>query len=420
MRDGVTISAEGTQPARLAQLLSRWLERPLYRSRLAQDPLLRSQAPGVVAFQDLPFITKLDMRHGFPRNFLPVGQALEPLLETNAVELEHTSGTSDERTPVLLGRGWWREQELRALRLNSFIAAFLEEHPSPRRVVLTTPVCNGTACHSRWAPRSARTDGDSLYINQARIPFLVDDAELSRMVAETSDWEPQFLDLDPVHGAWFALHCERRGVRFPSLRFIVCTYEFTSVVHRRILERVFGVPVFNLFGSTETGHLLMEDAQGTLRPSLETAFLEVVAEDSSGVGDLVVTTLSNDYMPLVRYRIGDLVQRQWTGSEPCYVVHGRARDALRGKNGQRVTTWQVDHCFEGVAGIAHYQLRQQDDGACILRYLPEVRELPPRELRELSNRISGLTGQPVRAVLETTQTLVPEPSGKFRLTARVT
>ena len=30
--------------------------------------------------------------------------------------------------------------------------------------------------------------------------------------------------------------------------------------------------------------------------------------DPDGVGDLVVTTLTNDYMPLLRYRIGDLAR----------------------------------------------------------------------------------------------------------------
>src|SRR5690242_11861420 len=86
----------------LVQSLEHWREVPLYRSRLTGD---RSN------FSDLPFITKRDMRNGFPHNFLRDGQALETLLAEAKVELEHTSGTSEERTPVLLGRGWWQMQE---------------------------------------------------------------------------------------------------------------------------------------------------------------------------------------------------------------------------------------------------------------------------------------------------------------------
>ena len=129
------------------------------------------------------------------------------------------------------------------------------------------------------------------------------------MAAEISDWSPQFLDVDPVHGVRFALYCEQHGIKFPSLKFILCSYEFVSVVHRKILARVFGVPVFNLYGSTETGHLLMENERGEMKPSYDTAFLEIVNADARGIGELVVTTLTNDYMPLLRYRIGDLVRK---------------------------------------------------------------------------------------------------------------
>ena len=114
--------------------------------------------------------------------------------------------------------------------------------------------------------REQRTVGSTLFVNLARIPFLLDDGELARMAGEIAGWSPQFLDLDPVHGARFALYCEQRGIKFPSLRFVLCSYEFVSVVHRRILERVFGVPVFNLYGSTETGHLLMENERGEMKP----------------------------------------------------------------------------------------------------------------------------------------------------------
>lgn len=409
---------ETTQPARLAELLPRWLELPVYRSRLNQGQRVRPLAAPGMNFFDLPFITKRDMRNGFPQNFLRDGQALETLLADARVELEHTSGTSEERTPVLLGRGWWAGQEARALQLNRFVARMLAAQPAPRRVVLTTPLCNGTACHSHWSPRSARTDGESLFVNHARIPFVLGDDELGRMAEEIRDWSPRFLDLDPVHGAWFALYCERHGLRFPSLQFILVSYEFVSVVHRRILERVFGVPVFNLYGATETGHLLMEDERGVLRPSLDTAFLEVVDADADGVGDLVVTTLSNDYMPLLRYRIGDLVERRGSSANASYVVHGRARDALRATDGHHVTTFQVDQCFADVSGIAHYQLRQAENGDAQLRYVPDGKGPYMKAMRELQARLEALLQSPGQITAESTALLAPTPSGKFRLTGR--
>ncbi len=297
---------ETAQLRRLAELLPRWRQVPLYRDSLA--PL--SAREFSAGFQQLPLLQKRDMRADFPRNFVPAVESLESLLENHPIELEHTSGTSEERLPVIFRRGWWDVQEQRALRLNRFIAQVLDEHPQPRRAAITPPACNGLTCPTAWMSREQRTLGRSLFVNLARIPFVLEEKELARMAAEIGEWSPQFLDVDPVHGAWFALYCERRGIKFPSLKFILCSYEFVSVVHRRILQRVFGVPVFNLYGSTETGHLLMENERDEMKPSYDTAFLELVNEDARGIGDLIVTTLSNDYMPLLRYRIGDLAERR--------------------------------------------------------------------------------------------------------------
>lgn len=406
---------EAAQPARLEKLLPRWRETPLYRTRLP-----RAGAPPTARdnFFRLPFLTKRELREDFPRNFLPSAAALESLLTRNLVELEHTSGTSEERAPVVFGRGWWDEQEERVLRLNGFIARVLDETPGARRATLTTPACNGRSCPTVWQSVAQRTIGQARFVNLARIPFTLSDAELARMAEEIADWSPQFLDVSPVHAVRFALYCEQRGLRFPSLRFVLSSYEFVSVVHRRILQRVFGVPVFSLYGSTETGHLLMENERGEIKPCYDNAFLEVVSPDERGVGDLVVTTLTNDYMPLLRYLIGDLVERRELSYATTYVVHGRTRDALQTRDGRPVTTWQVDECFADVGGIAHYQLRQAENGDCRLRYATDGDGPGAAELKGLASRLENLLQVPDRISTEAVNLLPPTPSGKFRLTYR--
>jgi len=404
------ILEEISQYSGLDAALTNWFKRPLYRRR----------APGSVQGADLPrqpFVTKHDLRTDFPHNFIAPGEpTLEELLAAEAVELEYTSGTSEERVPVLLPRGWWDAQEEKALRLNSTVARILDEHPAPRRATLTTPVCNGQACPSKWLTKAQRTIGRTLFVNHARIPFLLPEEELTQMAREISEWEPQLLDLDPVHGAWFALHCERQGIRLPSLRFILCSYEFVSVVHRRIIERVFGVPVLNLYGATESGHLLMEGNDEAMLPSRETAYLEIIDPDERGIGPLIVTSLSNHRMPLVRYRIGDLVAAEIEPYRTTYLVHGRIRDALHTPTGRRVTTWDVDQCFRGVSGIAHYQLRQDNEGRCSLRYVPEFASAAEVDLGPTMDQLGELLEQREAIPVERVDTIVPSQSGKFRLT----
>ena len=399
---------ETSQLARLEELLPRWREVPLYRDSLARTEF---------KFQYLPLIAKREMRTGFPRNFLRENQSLDALLEKQEVELEHTSGTSEERLPVIFARGWWDTQEQCALRLNDSVRDIIDAHPQFRRATITSPACNGLTCPTVWMSREQRTIGNTLFVNLARIPFLLSDQDLARMAAEIAEWSPLFLDVDPVHGIRFAQYCEQHGLKFPSLKFILCSYEFTSVVHRNILARVFGVPIFNLYGSTETGHLLMENTAAHLKPVYETAFLEIVDPDDRGIGSLVVTTLTNHFMPLLRYRIGDLAEKVESAYGSHYIIHGRARDALRASDGQMVTTWQVDQCFAGINGIAHYELRQEENGASTLRYVPDSTPPSAGDLQTVTSRLEALLGFGLKT--EAMTTLIPAASGKFRLTARL-
>ena len=407
---------EAAQPQRLADTLSRCVsDIPLYRDRRLRGVIDFTPAAACIPLGHWPFISKADIRREFPANFLGASPGLDDLIERELIELEHTSGTSEERTPLLLPYGWWTEQELKALTLNASVAEVFSRNPNARRVTINSPVCSGDIRYTGVPSRDERVVGNSLFVSLSRYPFLWSDKELERIASEVLDWRPEFLDVDPVYGVVFALFCERKGIRLPSLKFVLCSYEFVSTVHRAILTRAFAVPVFDLYGSTETGHLLMENDEGRMRPSLETAFLEFVESDAGGVGELVVSTLSNPVMPLIRYRIGDLVERADSPYGMRYRLHGRTADAFGLSDGERLTTKHVDQCFAGLDGFAHYQLIQRAGEQWVLRFVPENDEPSAATLRELSTRLSQLLLSSMPLLLQKTDMLVPEKSGKFRL-----
>ena len=152
-----------------------------------------------------------------------------------------------------------------------------------------------------------------------------------------------------------------------------------------------------------------------MRPSLKTAFFEVLHTDDKGIGDLVVTTLTNSFMPLIRYRIGDLVERSETPYGARYVLHGRAADAFTIGGAGRLTTRQVDQCFAGISGIAHYQLVQKAHGEWLLKMVPASAGPEAGQLQELNQRLSALLQSSNAVPIEQTDILGPESSGKFRL-----
>ena len=409
---------EASQWTRMAAAVPRWLSGvPLYQNpgRAGCPPRLPEF---LRCFRQLPFITKEDIRQGFPRNFLPQGVELGQLLDDELVELERTSGTSEEPTPLLLGRGWWNRQEASALRLNHWVAKTLS--PGARRVSILSPFCTSEINYSGVPACSERILGESLFVNLSRHPFAWSEAALERMVQETLDWAPLFLDVDPVYGTLFALYCERQRVSLPSVRFVLTSYEYASVRHREILQRVFGVPVVNLFGSTETGHLLMEDDAGVMVPSLETAFLEMANVDAADIGEMIVTTLGNEFMPLIRYRIGDLVRCKPEASGNTYELHGRLKDALISARGERVTVRQVDACLEGLGGVLHYRLRQDSPVDYQYYYVVDEASASASDLATLVQRLASLLGTQQGFSAKQVHYLPCESSGKFRLCSNET
>jgi len=408
-----TIRDPRLAPAKLESKLREYIgEVPLYRAAKAN---LRGDSTGLDLLAALPFITKQDIKRDFPRNFLRAGQSLDELTAQRLVEVEHTAGTTDNRADLLLESGWWMRQEAWALGLNAHVARTLHENPQAHRITISSPACNGEITYNGTPSAKRRSLGDTRFLSLSRFPFLLGEADLDQMIEEARAWDPIFLDADPVYAAVFALHCERRNVTFPSLRFIFTSYEFTSVLHQRVLERVFGVPVYNLYGSTETGHLLMENEAGQMVPSGTIAHLDVINEDERGVGELVVSTLTNDYMPLLNYRIGDLVERQSGAEGFTYVLHGRTVDSLKGPNGRRITARDVDQCFAGSEGLLHYRLQESTPGNFLLSYIPERNGPTPSALDSVVRKLGQLIEPSTGIRITPVKFLLPEGSGKFVL-----
>ena len=398
---------EASQSARLEEAARQDYSRvPLY----AGYPLAPEQP--LESFDRLPLITKADIRRSFPENFLGSKGRLDELLTASQAELEHTSGTSDERTPLLLPKGWWAEQEARALQLNSHITSVLQQDPQARRVSITSPACNGDISYTGTPSCEDRVVGNSLFIALSKQPFLWGPRDLERMASEALEWDPVFLDADPVYAAVFARYCEREGIRFPRLKFVLSSYEFLSHAHRHLLERVFQVPVYALYGSTETGHLLMETPERHFHASRETAVLELLNADERGIGELIVSTLSNPLMPLLRYRIGDLVAANRESYGTRFILHGRSADAFHLASGGHVTVKDVDDALAEITGLLHYQLRQKGS-AFQLRYVPD-HAAGSVDAARISASLASLLGE-VEFQVQPADLLMPEGSGKFRL-----
>jgi phenylacetate-CoA ligase len=131
----------------------------------------------------------------------------------------------------------------------------------------------------------------------------------------------------PTEAIILAFYAQRMGLaprqHFPKLRALCCAGEQLPESMRRYLSKLWGVEVYNFYGSTETGNIACACAEGRLHPAWEDFQLETLTLPN-GLTELIVSTLGKQALPLFKYRIEDLVEFDQSDC-PC----GRSGATLR-------------------------------------------------------------------------------------------
>jgi len=151
---------------------------------------------------------------------------------------------------------------------------------------------------------------------------------------------------------------------------------------RETIERVTGCRVFDRYGSRETGNMACEcERHEGLHVSDNAVWLEILDRDGRPAppgadGEIVVTGLLNETMPLIRYRIGD---RGIWSARPCSCarpepllerVTGRMTDVFRTPDGRVVPAEFFIHMLGVVmnrGAIEKFQVVQKTSSLVHLR-----------------------------------------------------
>ncbi len=96
-----------------------------------------------------------------------------------------------------------------------------------------------------------------------------------------------------------------------GIKVIMITAESSSFDQRSMIEEVFDCKTANEYGCSETGGFVYECPEGNWHISSQLTFIEFIGQDGKPVspgerGEIFVTHLRNNYMPLMRYRVGDI------------------------------------------------------------------------------------------------------------------
>jgi phenylacetate-CoA ligase len=240
---------------------------------------------------------------------------------------------------------------------------------------------------------------------------------------------PTFLWGFPNAIAALVAELKRRRIAYRGVNVVMFGGESLADAARAEVLRYFGARGHEAYSSVEAYTIARSCPRGALHLRSGDVVVEVEHDDGSvsvadGEGEILVTRLRAEAMPLVRYRLGDRV-RITPNDCPCGVMHtpivrrilGRVEDQLATRDGRSRNGDHLASLLAHVQGIRQYQIVQRRPGEVEVVIVP-VEGATARLVADARRALAPATNSYTVAV-STTDRIVPEPNGKIRLVKRL-
>ena len=254
---------------------------------------------------------------------------------------------------------------------------------------------------------------------------------LRSTIEEQADWlrgvDPGYVLAYPSVLRAIAEVFESRGWRLPRLQSVTTFGEILEPQCRAYCGRVFGVNVVDMYSSEEVGYIALQCPQHEhYHVQAENVLVEVLDEDGQAckpgmTGRVVVTTLHNFAMPLLRYDIGDFAEV----GDPCPCgrgglpvlkrILGRHRNVLVLPSGERRSpTFSTEDLGE-LPSFFQYQIVQRTVQDIELNVVRPTASISPEEQATVERVMHRALGYPCRVTIRCVDSIPRSPRGKFEL-----
>ena len=311
---------EKLQMERLQQTLARCMRIPFYKQRFAACGLRPEDIRTLDDVRKLPFTTKQDLRDNYP-----FGLSAVPLEEV--VRLHSSSGTTGTPTVILHTQhdlDEWANAVARCIYMVGLRKGDIFQNSSGYGMF---------------------TGGLGFQYGAERLGMLTVPAaagNTKRQIKFITDFGTTALHAIPSYAGRLYEVMEEMGIdprRDTRLRTLIIGAEPHSDEQRRRIEQMLGVKAYNSFGMSEMcgpGVAFECPEQNGLHIWEDYYIVEIVDPQTlepvpdGEVGELVLTTINREAMPLLRYRTRDLT-RILPGECPCGRHHKRL-DRMKGRS----------------------------------------------------------------------------------------
>ena len=380
---------DNVQKTRLTTTLERAARSEFYSRRFAEAGIDLSAITSADDIVKLPFTTKDDLRSAYPARMLT-----RPV--TDMIRLHASSGTTGSATVIYYTRNdvdSWADLMARCMHMIGIRAEDTFQNMSGYGLF---------------------TGGLGIQYGAERLGCLTIPAgagNSKRQLKLLEDFKVSAIHIIPSYALHLGTVKEELGYTNDRLNVSVALIgaePHTEAIRKRI-EEVWGLKAYNSYGLSEMNGpgVAFECLEQNGMHIWEDAYLAEIVDPDTGerlpdgeIGELVITTLCREGMPLIRYRTKDLT-RFLPGDCPCGRTHRRL-DRIKGRaddmiilKGVNIYPMQVEQVLMSIPEVGqNYLIVLEREGYLDqMRVKVEVKEEffveDMRELKALQSRISA-------------------------------
>jgi phenylacetate-CoA ligase len=226
--------------------------------------------------------------------------------------------------------------------------------------------------------------------------------------------------------ALFASFLKQQGVSVYQPKGIITSAEVLHPEDRTLIEELFHAKVFNRLGCREFSVIASEcECHTGMHIMAEGLYIEIVRgnrhTEAGELGEILVTDLFNEPMPMIRYRLGDTASRV-AGTCPCGrslpqidQVAGRVTDFLVGVDGQFCSgVAMATFIVSKKPSFGQIQIIQDERNKILYRVgCGKKKQLNSKDIEFLREQTELYLGKGIEIECEFVDSIPHEASGKF-------
>lgn len=231
-----------------------------------------------------------------------------------------------------------------------------------------------------------------------------------------------------------AKYSQQKKIKLFSPTSIMTSAGILYPGYKKVIQNVFQCPVFNRYGTREVGDIACDcQKHEGLHINLFTHYIEIIDKkgndiESGKMGEVVITTLRNYTMPLIRFKLGDMAILK---KESCSCgkglpvfekVIGRVTDVFKTNKGKIVPGEYFIHFIGVVLNkgiIKKFQVIQEKEDYIIVKLVLDSKESfrkNRKDFEDIENKIKLVMGKDTKVDFKLVDEILPSKSGKYRYT----